>query len=137
MKALKKMLIPENRQTRELRTKFGKYHLKYKQLVKGYMYLLCPSFAHPPCDLYVYANGAILLAYHAKEQLQIEYPDSFYLGYMSADAASMCANIYALKYLTLSNQAEALLGRWATYYHSLNEIVKAHPERTSIEYCTD
>ncbi len=126
---LKRCLWPSKRRMDFYPTFIRKQAMLFEGMVFRYMEEYCTPYSGGYWNFYALSNGGFYIGLNRKESgiMQVENHLNFYKGEMSADAASIGINIFAL--CDCASRGSQLL---VDAFHHLRDYANIHPEREQI-----
>jgi hypothetical protein len=79
-------------------------------------------------DFYTLSNSGFFMSYDYDETLTVLYPENYFEETMSAEAASIGVNLFALNTLAWQTNSEKIVD----LYYALRDYAAEHPEGTKI-----
>lgn len=129
---IKTQLVPTATRAFVLAKAIPNLYLVFENRLYQLMATICPDYrvSHGYWDFYTLSNSGFYFSWASlKPQVQVTIPfGNDFSGTMSADAASIVANIMAYSWLVESHQAEFLFDR----IDQLRALAYEHPEATLI-----
>lgn len=108
---------------------FGEeFMLRGESTVFRFMRQLSPSYNGGFWNFYDLSNGGFYMSLDSDDPMLVEVDGNGFSDEMSADAASIVANLFALGELTALFHE----GRFVDHYYALREFAREHPESTKI-----
>ena len=123
-----KTKVPDDERMEFLPRKLGKLFLKFEMSVYAHMDNLCPEYRGGFWEFYDLSNGGFYMAYDHEESLRVVFPFNYFDEEMSADAASIAANLFALNSLTWDTRSEQAIDA----FYALRDFAAEHPEGAKI-----
>ncbi|WP_281989305.1 antirestriction protein [Aquimarina aggregata] len=130
-----KTLCPESKRLDFLPKHIGKKMLQFEATVYGYMDSFAESYTGGYWEFYTLSNGGFYMSLSQEAPLHLVQNTNHFNDEMSADAASIGINLYAIYSLleeaSNSNNKEELK-RFQLAYHHLKEFAYQHEEASKI-----
>lgn len=105
----------------------NKYQL-YENAIYDFLGQVSPGYNGGYWEFYSLSNGGFYMSLSKKGFLEIEQPSNNYKGTMSADAASIAANLYILGHFAITVHE-----KWfSRSFHRLRDYAIQHPEASEI-----
>ncbi len=102
----------------------GKKFLEFEMNVYGWMDTLCPDYECGYWQFYTLSNGGFYMAYDHAVALRAVFPNNYFDEEMSADAASIAANLFALNGLCWKASSEKITDA----FYALRDYAAQHKE---------
>lgn len=132
--AITKTIVPDEKRLSFMPRIFGKQNmLKVEHNVYFAMAGMCESYDGGLWDFFDLSNGGGYLSLRSNERFSISVDGNGFSGEMSADAASITANLFALSLLSFETRDDTLIER----FHQLRDYVSEHPEAALIMRAVD
>ena len=123
-----KTLVKEEDRLDFLPKHLGKKFLKFEMLTYAFMDNFCEEYSGGFWNFWTLDNGGILMTLDSTESFKVINPLNYFEDTMSAQAASVGMNLFALNDLANRTQDEKL----ADYFYALRDFASEHPEASKI-----
>ncbi len=123
-----KTLVKDQDRLNFLPSKIGKTFLKFEQLAYGFMSHFCEEYTGGFWNFYTLDNGGILMTLNSDQSFDVVNDMNYFEGLMSAEAASIGVNLFALNALANETQDSRLVD----YYYALRDFAAEHSESSKI-----
>lgn len=121
--------VPDESRMQFLPRYFGEeYMIRGESTVFRFMRQLSPSYDGGFWNFYDLSNGGFYMSLDSDDPMLVEVDGNGFSDQMSADAASIVANLFALGDLT----ARFHESRHVDHYYALRDFARQHPESTKI-----
>lgn len=125
--------IPESERGDILPRYTGAAFLRFESLVYTLMGRACADYHGGFWQFYALSNGGFFMAPDRDEPMTLTWPDNYFEGQMSAEAAGIGVSLMALSFLTFSERiSDATRECLADRFHELREFASAHAEANLI-----
>ncbi|MEW8333893.1 MAG: antirestriction protein [Candidatus Thiodiazotropha sp.] len=125
---IKTSLVPECNRIGFLASQLGTMHLKFEMLTYHVMSQYCEDYNGGYWNFYHLSNGGFYMALDSDQAFHVVNPMNYCDETMSAEAASIGANLYALSELAFQSQDPKL----GAHYRLLYEFIGEHKEAQRI-----
>jgi hypothetical protein len=122
-------LVEDLRRLEFLPHYFGKQMMLVERHIFTHMRELCDGYRGGHWHYFALSNGGCFLAPSDREPLSIAVHGNGYAGIMSAEAAGICATLFALSHLSFRFTHVEL---FAERFHQLRDFAIDHPEASAI-----
>jgi hypothetical protein len=122
---IKKTLVPEHKRNGFLASQLGTLHLKFEMLTYHVMSQYCEGYRGGYWNFYRLDNGGFFMALDSDQHFHVVNPMNYCDETMSAEAASIGANLYALSELAFLSQDPKIGAHYASLYAFIGEHAKA------------
>jgi hypothetical protein len=126
--SIAKSLIPESKRLGTLPSRFPGLFLVYESLVYRYLSSFCSEYHGGYWEFADLSNGGFYMSLKSDSLYYLSVPSNGFEGEMSADAASLVANIFTLSQLANEHQLDYLIDM----YFALRDYASHHPESRMI-----
>ena len=104
------------------------HYLRYEQAVYHFMSRACEAYHGGYWLFYTLSNAGFYMALSSDERFELCWPDNWFEGEMSADAASIGVNLFALNCLTFTSESSC----YHDAYYALRAYAGEHAEAPAI-----
>jgi hypothetical protein len=125
--------VSEDKRISFLPKHFGVHFVSGEATIYAWAATLSADYAGGLWNYVELSNGGFYVSPATPEKLRVRWPDNYFDGEVSADAAGIIITLYALNHLA----AKTLLNRFVDKYHSLREFALTHPEAAYIMSAID
>ncbi|MFI0416191.1 MAG: antirestriction protein [Candidatus Thiodiazotropha sp.] len=123
-----KTLIRDTERLKFLPDNIGSSFLKFEMLVYGFMENFCDQYQGGYWNFYALSNNGLFMSLESEKCCHIVNPVNYFDDTMTAEAASIGVNIFALNALVESRQSDRLI----TLYYALRDYAAEHGEAEKI-----
>lgn len=123
-----KTIVPGHKRSSVLPTRFPGLFLVYEMLVYRYKESFCQDYSGGYWDFVELSNGGFFMSLRSDLLCKLIIPTNGYEGEMTAEAASIVVNIFALSQLANEHKMDFLIDM----YHALRDFACDHPEARQI-----
>jgi hypothetical protein len=106
--------------------------MRGEALVYSWLRQLCKGYSGAYWHYYKLANGGFYMAPELSERLHLYVEGNGFSGEMSAEAAGIVANLFALSQLAAETEGTDKGDALIDHYHFLREFVYGHAESEAI-----
>ena len=128
MENITKKLYPESKRMEFLPKFVGKKFMKYETMIYEYLDCASEDYNGGFWEFYTLSNGGFYMAVESEKRFRMEWPDNYYEGEMSADAASIGVNLFVQNAFAWEVDAE----RFTDAFHQLRDYAAEHAEAPEI-----
>lgn len=130
MKPITRTQCPENLRHEFLPKAVGKYFHRYEMLTLAFMDKACENYdrGYGYWNSYNLSNGGFYMSIRTEDRLKIQWPDNFFKGEMSADAAGIGVSLFAQNALCWEAKSE----RFNDQFYALRDYAAQHEEASLI-----
>jgi hypothetical protein len=121
-------VVPGHSRAAALPKTFPGMFLIYESYVYRYLEVFCKDYRNGYWDFIELSNGGFFMSLRSNSRFYLTVASNGYEGEMTAEAASLVVNLYALNQLVRQHK----LQRLANMYHALYDYVCEHPEASKI-----
>ena len=125
---IEKTPVPENKRIGFLASQLGRMHYKFEMLTYHVMSRYCEGYPGGYWNFYTLSNGGFFMALDSDRAFRVVNEMNFCDETMSAEAASIGANLYALSGVAFESQDPKI----GAHYGSLYEFIGEHEEAWQI-----
>ena len=111
----------------------GANYLRYEHSVYEFMDRACEAYQGGYWTFYTLSNDGFYMGLPGGERFQMSWADNWFEGEMSADAASIGVNLFALSALSFTSCSE----HYHDAYHALRDYALEHEEAAQISRFID
>lgn len=115
---------PESERLNFLPRHVGNGFLRYENLVYSLMSRACEDYHGGFWDYYSLSNEGFYMAFDTEKLLHLKWPDNYFDGKMSANAASIGVNLMAQSAFAFETKSQKLCDA----FHTLREYALDHKE---------
>ncbi|WP_281989294.1 antirestriction protein [Aquimarina aggregata] len=126
--SIKRTLWPVDKRHRFYPTFLPGCEMAFEQAVFRFMEEFCKPYNGGYWDFYILSNGGFYLCLNQKGDMRVENHENYFFSDMSADAASIGVNLFALGQMAHQFERQHIND---AYYHLL-DYAKIHPEADKI-----
>ncbi len=120
--------VPGHLRMQTLPKRFPGLFLVFEMNVYRYMDKLTGSYSGGYWEYMELSNGGFYMSLKSDTRFQVSVSGNHFEGSMSADAASLVANLFTYSQLAFAHQLESI----SDGYHALRDYVGCHPESAAI-----
>ena len=128
MERIIKTPCPEQQRPNFLPSRLGQAGLCYEFALYGQMDEACKAYTGGVWEFCALSNGGFYIELTGYKMLSMVNSGNYYAGVMSADAASIAANLMVQNSLTWKHPAK----RFTDYFYSLRDYALEHSEAREI-----
>lgn len=125
---IEKTLISEEDRLDFLPKYLGDHFFKFETLVYSFMDKFCIGYTGGYWNFYGLSNGGMFMSYATDEECRIVNAMNYFEDTLSAEAASIALNIFALNALICQTRDEKIFD----LYEALRDFAAEHPEGAKI-----
>jgi len=125
---ISKRLVPENKRLDFLPRHFGNRFLMFENMVYSFMNHFCEDYSGGYWQFYTLSNGGAFMSLDSDKTFNVCNPMNYFDGKISAEAASIGVNIFALNALLNDPCDEKLID----LYYALKDFGAEHKEAPAI-----
>jgi hypothetical protein len=126
-------VVPDDQRSAILPKKFPGMFLLFEANVYHYLHIFSDDYKSGYWEFVELSNGGFYMSLRSRSRYYLTISSNGYEGEMSADAASLVANLYTLCALANQHQLDYLI----EMYHALREYACEHPEADRILQAID
>lgn len=126
--AVTPQLVPLNERAGFLPKHAGHDFLRYEMLTYALMERACEAYSGGHWQFYSLSNGGFFMALDTDEPLELIWPDNYFEGSMSAQAAGIAISLMVQSNLAFGPNGE----RMAQAFHKLRDYALDHAEASLI-----
>lgn len=123
-----KLIVPEKNRLDFLPRHFGKRFFMFENMVYSFMDHFCEEYSGGYWQFYTLSNGGAFMSLDSDKTFSVCNPMNYFEGKMSAEAASIGVNIFALNALLSKACDEKLID----LYYALKDFGAEHHEAQAI-----
>lgn len=128
METITKTQVPEAQRGDFLPRHVGNAFMRFENSIYDWMGQLCADYNGGYWQFYELSNGGFFMALDSEKRFRAVWPDNYSDEEMSAEAASIAANLFALNALCWQSPSEAL----TEAYYALRDFAAQHNEGAKI-----
>ena len=132
MNTITRTQCPDDKRLDFLPTYVGSLSVTYESLVYGYMDSLAEDYHGGYWEFYTLSNDGFYMALNTEKTFRMIQPSNYFNDTMSADAASIAINLYALNTLTFEFHGRDCSKKLIDAYHALRDFALEHEEANKI-----
>jgi len=123
-------VVPGNLRLRTLPRRFPNLYLVFESLVYTHMDNFAEGYRDSGgyWEFYELSNGGFYMSLKSDRIFNVEISSNYFKGQLSADAASIVANLFALCHMANAHEQEYL----TELYYELKDYAGLHPESMQI-----
>lgn len=121
-------VVPGQLRMRTLPRRFPNLYLVFESLVYSYMECFSEGYKGGSWEFYDLSNGGFYMSLSSDRVFNVEVTSNRFEGQLSADAASIVANLFALCHMANAHKQEYL----TELYYELKDYAGLHPESMQI-----
>jgi len=122
---IEKTLVPENKRLGFLASQVGSMHFKFEMLTYHVMSQYCKGYTGGYWNFYHLSNGGFFMAWNTDTQVHVVNEMNYCDETMSAEAASIGANLYALSGVSFESHDPKIGAHYAALYEFMGEHEEA------------
>lgn len=125
---IKRTQCPDNKRLEFLPRYVGNQYKPYEKAIYDFLSKVCEDYNGGYWNYYSLSNGGFYMALDTSATLEIEQPNNYYYGIISADAACIAVNLFVLCHFAWTVDEE-----WFTLcFHKLRAYALQHKEAKEI-----
>ena len=128
MENITRTLCPEHERLEFLPRFVGKQFLRYEMMVYSYLDRASEDYGGGFWNYYTLKNGGWYMAPDTEQRFRMAWPDNYYEGEMSADAAGIGVNLFVQNRFAWEVDAE----KFTEAFHRLRDYAAEHAEASEI-----
>ena len=125
---IRKIIVPERERSDFLPMSFGHRFLMFENMVYSFMDHFCEEYLGGYWQFYDLSNGGVFMSLDSDETFSVCNPMNYFKGKMSAEAASIGVNLFAMNAL----MSEPCDGKLIDLYYALKNFGIQHDESQAI-----
>ena len=125
---IKKLIVPECDRLDFLPRHFGNRFFLFENMVYSFMDRFCEEYSGGYWQFYTLSNGGALMSLDSDQTFSVCNPMNYFEGRMSAEAASIGVNLFAMNAL-MSDPCD---GKLIDLYYALKDFGCEHKEVQAI-----